>query len=276
MSVFQSIRLLLAITVVSLCMQASADEVNLSAIKDNTIYSEGNLSNGAGDYIFSGATQSGNLRRALLKFDITAAVPAEATIDAVELSLNVSKAPDTKMQNFSLFRVIADWGEGSSNAPGEEGTGDAASSGDATWEHTFFSNSLWASSGGDFVVQASNTISIGGEGATTWPSTAALVADVQRWLDQPDTNFGWLLKGDETAGGTARRFDSRENPAANLRPQLHILFTPAPTGACCSPVGDCTDVTASVCQSDGGFFKSEGSSCALIQSCPLFQNSFEN
>ncbi len=253
-----------------------ADEVSLSASKDNSIYFEGDLSNGAGDHLFSGRTASGNDRRALITFDIAASVPMGATIDAVQLTLNVSKTPDSNSHSFSLFKLSVDWGEGISNAPDAEGAGIAAAIGDATWSHTFFDNSFWASAGGDFVSEASATAQIGGTGAVTWLSTAALVADVQQWLDQSNSNFGWLLRGDDAVSGTARRFDSRENRVFTLTPKLEIIFTPETTGACCSIGGACSDIFENACQGSGEVFMSQGSSCALIQECPLFEDGFEN
>ena len=52
-----------------------------------------------------------------------------------------------------------------------------------------------------------------------------MVADVQAWLDNPASNFGWLMLGDETAIATAKRFDTRESASP---PMLTIEFTPAP------------------------------------------------
>jgi len=272
-------RVLLGFLIIWVSLPASmlcADEINLTASKDNTIYSEGDLSNGLGQYLFSGTTANGDFRRALIKFDIAASIPSGATIDSVQLSLNVSKIPDSSSQTFRLFRLTTEWGEGSSNAPGQEGAGTDANTDDATWSHTFFPFEFWITGGGDFEPDVSATALIGGLGMAVWPSTGALVADVQKWIEQPENNFGWILVGDESIGGSAKRFDSRENSTATLRPRLQILFTlPPPTGACCSTIGDCTDVQASVCEASGGFFKSPGSSCALIQECPLFQDSFE-
>ena len=52
-----------------------------------------------------------------------------------------------------------------------------------------------------------------------------MVADVQSWLDNPASNFGWLVLGDETAIATAKRFDTRESASP---PMLTIEFIPAP------------------------------------------------
>lgn len=38
-----------------------------------------------------------------------------------------------------------------------------------------------------------------------------MVADVQGWLDNPASNFGWLVKGNEARPTTAKRFNSRQN-----------------------------------------------------------------
>jgi hypothetical protein len=251
-----------------------AAEVGLAASKDNSVFSEGELSNAVGDYLFAGETAIGDFRRALIAFDIAGSLPAGAIIDSVQLNLNISKVPDADPQSFSLHRLTSDWGEGSSNAPGEEGRGAEATTDDATWFRTFFPLSFWTSEGGDFVPTASVTTSFSGLGVASFSSADAFVADVQLWLDQPETNFGWILVGDESSYLTAKRFDSRENSVENFQPRLIVTFTP--TGACCSISGDCTDVQASVCQTSGGIFKAEGSSCELIQECPVFQDSFEN
>ena len=60
-------------------------------------------------------------------------------------------------------------------------------------------------------------------GGYTWGTTPQMVADVQTWLDKPATNFGWLLKGDETQR-SAKRFDSKENGNSNVRPVLLVEY----------------------------------------------------
>jgi len=56
-----------------------------------------------------------------------------------------------------------------------------------------------------------------------------MVADVQGWLDQPATNFGWILIGNEAAPTTTKRFDTRESPISSNRPVLEVAFTPRTT-----------------------------------------------
>jgi hypothetical protein len=51
-----------------------------------------------------------------------------------------------------------------------------------------------------------------------------MVADVQSWLDDPSTDFGWLIKGNEAGMGTVKRFDSKDNSDPNVLPILEIEF----------------------------------------------------
>lgn len=59
---------------------AQGQQNEWSSFMDNTIYSEGDLSNGAGDHIISGNTSNGDSRRALLNFNIDNHIPFGATI----------------------------------------------------------------------------------------------------------------------------------------------------------------------------------------------------
>ena len=49
------------------------------------------------------------------------------------------------------------------------------------------------------------------------------MADVQRWLDDPSSNFGWLLLGNESTNRTAKRFDGRQNVSGFPDPQPPVL-----------------------------------------------------
>lgn len=202
-------------------------QVILTPVKDNTLYESGTgaLSNGAGSYFFAGRTGqvSGSIRRGLIAFDVAGSVPSGATILDVTLTLNMSKTP-SGAQSISLHRVLADWGEGTSNAAGEEGAGAASATGDATWIHRFYNTTLWGAAGGEFDPTASATQTVSGLGPYTWTSTPAMVSDVQGWLSTPSTNYGWLVRGNESASRTAKRFDSRQNPNPSVRPQLTITY----------------------------------------------------
>ena len=222
--------------------EALAGSTTVVADRDNTLYEldAGNSSNGAGDYIFAGKSGIGFVMRGLLRFDVAGAVPAGATIDSVSLKMNASRGLNFP-QDISIHSVLADWGEGTSDAPGEEGGGATATAGDATWLHTFNPGSFWATAGGDFNPTADATTTVTGLGTVMWNSNPAMLAEVQDWLDNPGDNYGWLLQGDETANMTAVRFDSRENPDANFRPMLLVEYTsvPAPSALGLLAAGAC-------------------------------------
>ncbi len=203
-----------------------ADTLILNPSKDNSLYESetGHLSNGQGQYLFVGKTSSGSIRRAVLAFPVTEKLPKGATIDAVRLRLHLSKtiaAPSA----LSLHRLEQDWGEGSSKAGGQEGGGADAKIGDSTWIHSQFSNTLWQQAGGDFVTRASASQTPDTpNNSYTWGSTPELLADVQQWIAQPETNFGWIIIGDESQNLTAKRFNSREFADSALQPQLEIEY----------------------------------------------------
>jgi hypothetical protein len=193
--------------------------------KDNTLYqyvpAEGDLSNGAGFHFFAGENGMGELRRGVLAFDIAGSIPPGSTITGVSLSLNMSMTSSDTPRTVELHKLLSDWGEGTSHAGGGEGGGAPATPGDATWRHRFYDMIFWTMQGGDFSATVSASQSVGPIGQYTW-SSAQMVADVQSWLDNPATNFGWLVLGDESAGATAKRFDTRESASP---PVLTIEYT---------------------------------------------------
>jgi hypothetical protein len=225
----RSIAIAIAIVMAgTLSSSLTAGVVALTASHDNTLYEDlaGALSNGAGEFMFVGDTSGSVTRRALFSFDL-ASIPTGAIIDNVTLTLHMSMTAGGAT-NVSIHRALAAWGEGTSNAPGGEGGGAPATTGDATWLHTFFSTAQWSNPGGDFAATVSATTSVAGVNFYDW-SSAQMIADVQQWLDSPSGNFGWLAMGDESTPGTSKRFDSRESLTASFRPTLTVEYTiPAP------------------------------------------------
>ena len=205
---------------------ATANIITITPNKDNTLYeydpTEGDHSNGAGLHFFAGENAMGELRRGVLAFDI-GFIPAGSTITAVTLTLNMSMTP-AGAETVELHKLLADWGEGTSHAPQGEGDGAPATPNDATWRHRFFDTIFWNTQGGDFSATVSATQSVVGIGQYMWSSTQ-MVADVQAWVDDPTSNFGWLVLGNETTAATAKRFDTRESASP---PMLTIQYTPGP------------------------------------------------
>jgi hypothetical protein len=231
-----------ALVLFSLADNGASEMVSIQAQKDNTLFFTlaGNQSDGSGPFIragLSGETPGGDLRRGLIKFDVAANVPAGSTINSVTLTLHRSNTGNgvTSAQTISLHRVLADWGEGASNT-GTNGRGATAQLNDATWTQRFFNAvpaQLWKTPGGDFDPDVSTSLSVPLQISTqilpfTWPSTPQFVADVQDFLDNPSTNFGWMIRGNEVTVRSAYRFSSRNNSNVSQRPVLTVMFTPPP------------------------------------------------
>jgi hypothetical protein len=204
---------------------ALAETAIVPAVADNTLIESatGALSNGAGTAFFVGRTSQagGSRRRGVIRFDVAAALPPGVIVTRAELHLMLtpSNAPPIEI---GLHRLLANWGEGESAASG--GSGAPATAGDATWLHTFYDTAFWASPGGDFVAEASAALEVVDPGPVNWPSTPAVEADVQAWLDSADTNHGWLLMGGEGTPTSSKRFASREAEDPAIQPQLLVEY----------------------------------------------------
>jgi len=208
--------------------EASAATAVFAPSKDNTLYESatGDASNGVGDGLFAGRTNPNTdlLRRAVLAFDVASQIPSGSVINSASLTLTV---PDLVLPKpyavFTVRPLLSDWGEGMSDVRGDESDGSPPADGDATWIHTFFPDQFWVVPGGDFGAVASASTVVGGPGPYTWDG---LAGDVQGWVDNPGSNFGWIVIGDESALDSVRRFASRQYPVISERPVLTVDYTP--------------------------------------------------
>ncbi|MEO0481539.1 MAG: DNRLRE domain-containing protein, partial [Planctomycetota bacterium] len=202
----------------------AAQSVTIAPDRDNSLYESfgGELSNGAGSRIFAGQTVGGLNRRAILSFDIAGSVPAGAVITGVTFEATEVMNQFGGSALYSLHAVSQDWGEGVAVASGGQGGGQAPGTGDVTWDSAMFGSVSWTTSGGDFNPAASASATWALDGMTTQSiSGTGLVADVQGWLDNAASNFGWILKSDELMGGAVSAFGSRESGAP---PQLTVSY----------------------------------------------------
>jgi hypothetical protein len=210
---------------------ASATTIAINPSKDNTLYeyvaADGDRSNAIGDHFFAGTTAEGETRRGVIAFDIAGNIPAGSTITSVTLTLNMSRTvSDARI--VELHKLLADWGEGTSHATGEEGDGAPATTNDATWRHRFYDTIFWTTEGGDFSATVSASQLVGDLGQYVW-SSAQMVSDVQSWLDNSSGNFGWLVLGDESTSPTSKRFDTRESTTPPVLTIEYAAATPTPT-----------------------------------------------
>jgi hypothetical protein len=204
--------------------------------------------------IFVGTDGTGNPKRGLIQFNIAAAIPAGSTITSVTLQMTVgqvagsgggSSGGTSTGQLISLYDETQAWGQptnvvGGSAGFGGKGHGASPVNGDVTWNDAFYNSTSasatpWSAAGGNWTNSSVDIAdaSIPGSLATfTW-SSPAMATDVQNWLNNPSSNFGWLMKSaDETVPTNFRAFWSAlgtnaTNPTA-VAPNLVVTFVPEP------------------------------------------------
>jgi len=208
--------------------------LNIPPSKDNTLFEGATNSNGKGPHVYVGKTADAagrTLRRAVLRFDLSS-IPAQAALTGATLEMTTT-LQITQDVDFTLHQLLADWGEGNSNAGEPGGKGIQAQTNDATWIRRFYNTLSWTTPGGDFDPTPSAVRNVGNiftDPKPTWTG-AGLLADVEGWRLAPATNFGWILIGDENPSATsptAMRFGSRENLTAADRPRLQVSYSTLP------------------------------------------------
>ncbi|MEW6159013.1 MAG: DNRLRE domain-containing protein [Verrucomicrobiota bacterium] len=157
-----------------------------------------------------GVNVGNEARRALLHFDLTGKIPAGAeVISAKVILVAVKKPPTTVSSTFALHRLLQSWTE--------TGVTWNSRNGQSAW------NTPGARSDADSAATPSATVVVSNLGQYTFGSSAGLIEDVNRWLANPESNFGWLLLSQgENTPFTARHFATRE--AAASRPQLLVEY----------------------------------------------------
>jgi spore coat protein A len=244
------------------CASISCDvTLELTAVKDNILYesSTGSLSNALGNHLYTGNNSNGK-RRTVLAFDL-ANIPVSAEVQDVQLKLFCNSSTGAGV-NVTVQKLFQNWGEGTSQANGNEGNGASSTTGDATWIHTFYNTENWISAGGNFSSTISASTNVSSQNVFyTWTSTQ-LKTDVEYWLDNPEENFGWILRGDETSSANPKRFSSRQNATVVNRPHLLIHYIIPPTGACCLQDGTCANLTSNQCTAQNGIYQGNGTSCS--------------
>jgi len=143
------------------------------------------------------------VRRALLRFDLSQ-IPAGAVVNSATLRMTVVMVPLSPVNStFDIRRVLQSWTEGG-----------------VSWNSRLSAGTPWqvpgATGSADSISTPSSAVAVGSANFTdyTFSSTASLVADVQTWINDASSNFGWLLASeDEVSPETARRFGAREDPS---------------------------------------------------------------
>ncbi|MBN2593636.1 MAG: CHRD domain-containing protein [Sedimentisphaerales bacterium] len=219
--------------ILALSSVAGAEIANLNVAAD-TFINSGWPNNNAGTtgWFDAGRDGAGGIRRGLFRFDLSS-IPAGSTITSAEVQLTVVKVPGQGPTNstFDLFRLRADWNEGSKGG----NNGSNASNGEATWNARMRGTANWTSPGAksDAVAtsSASAAVSSSFNARYSW-SGAGLVDDVQFWLDNPSQNFGWLLTSRaESSSRSVRGFAARQSGANAGKLIVNYTAPPPPNSA---------------------------------------------
>lgn len=190
----------------------SAEMVSLLPDADTSLFENSPNNNLGASTLAAGTIANGNRSRTLVRFDLSG-IPPQAVVESIIVTFRVVRTPPSPATStFDLHRLLVDWGEGTKS--GNQGT--AATPGEATWLARSAPSTLWSQAGtaapADFDPTPSASSLIGA--TLVFQSSDDLVADVQNWVQNPDSNFGWiLLSQSESVRSTARRFGSRETPA---------------------------------------------------------------
>src|SRR5215471_3599034 len=139
---------------------------------------------GSGPSMVAGALGSRarfEIRRSLLRFELSQ-IPAGAVVNSATLQLTVVMVPLTPNNStFDIKRVLQLWTEAG-----------------VSWNSRLGAGTPWqvpgATGSADSVPTPSSVVPVGSVNFTTYtfPSMAGLVADVQGWINNPSSNFGWL------------------------------------------------------------------------------------
>jgi hypothetical protein len=200
----------------------------LNPTKDTTIYEEDpSRGNGAGDYLLAGTNWAVFNIRSLLEFNIAGNIPEYSTITDVDLALRCCHAYNSDSYLLDLHPVTTEWGEAGSDAPDawEEYGATPTADDDATWNYAYYNDESWLGpGGGDFGPSSEHQV-VGSQDMTYYWSSIGMIEDVQRWLDDPGTNHGWELIGDESMSGTVKWFNSKDYGVdPDYWPRLMVLY----------------------------------------------------
>jgi len=195
---------------------ASAAVINLNADADMVILQDGNV-NGAGQGLFVGQNGQGTNERAMISFDVSSL--AGATINSVTLTMHVNAQGYLgSPESIGLHEMTLAWTESTAGGGGPTsggGGGAVPNVGDAVWGSHAAAHDVTAS--GTAIAQGGGTIFSFIDGG--------LITDVQNWVNG-GSNFGWMMIGNESAAGSAKRLTSSEGGNAGTTvPVLTIDYT---------------------------------------------------
>jgi len=145
--------------------------------------------------------------RGLLKFDLTS-IPTNATITGVTLTVMIFRS-NTDVSNYDLNRVLVDWNEY-----------------EATWNNRSASTP-WLAGGGQSGSEYVSIASVTAPVDDTIFSSAGMISDVQLWVRNSATNFGWIILPTGDLAATGKQLGSRESEYTSALTVKYTLTPPA-------------------------------------------------
>jgi hypothetical protein len=211
--------------------------------KDGTIFNNqaatspnGNYGAGGSELLQVGyASPSSMYARTLVQFDLSS-LPTNAIIESISLEFTPGSS-GTFVPEIAIYKMNQTWTEGTTsfctyNSPcNTQGVAIAPGGTDVTWNEISYSGTgtnPWITSGGTFsAVSSATSVDLGA--STILYNSTGLKNDVQDWVSNSATNFGWILKTDFITNSSAmRRFRSREGAVASgdiaTAPKLVITY----------------------------------------------------
>ena len=191
-------------------MKASAVTATIIPSGDATITDEfPTTPQGGSTILITGTSGSGPNNRSLLRFDLSS-VPVNAVVTNASLSLiAVETAPTNSW--FDLHRVNRQWSESA-----------------VTWNNRLSPVGAWTVAGAsapiDYVSSVTQSNFVADVGPYAFGSSTLMIADVQLWVNNSATNWGWILISElQGKPKTVKKFGSRE-AVANNQPVLTVQY----------------------------------------------------
>ncbi len=226
-----------------------------SALSDSRFVSNAPAENyGARVYLSAGLNSGGNTRRSILKFDFISSlqglgVTSSDEITTATINMTFYGEDSDVNENVSLYRVLKDWGEGDKD-------GDAAATGESTWNSAKHNQQVWSSAGANATADAgtagnwdSSYDRHSSADATTTIDTASgsydwTVTTAVKSMFTLSKNYGFLIVNDDEGSNSSNKaFHAKESDGAEA--VLTIVANVAGEGG-----GD-TGTSSSVCGDPG-------------------------
>lgn len=160
------------------------------------------------------------LQRSLIKFDLSN-IPAGSTVSSAALLLTCVGEFSSTDYAITAYPLSRSWSEGTA------AVGTYVLNTNATWTHSNYPTT-WGTPGADNTSSDRGPNSIGTAIVTNCVNASVSIpintATIEGWINNPATNYGILLKGDETQNNTIKNFASSEHATVSYHPQLSIVY----------------------------------------------------